>query len=284
MLKRGLLSAATMVLLAAAQPAHAALQWSDDSFHLWGGTAFREPYNPDNISKTVLTYTHVDGYKWGGNFLNLDFLYSDTTHHDNLQGLTPVASAGALEVYAVYRNTLSFNKITDSKKFELGGVIRDVGFVVGTDLNTKNHAFSSRKIMPTAGLALAFNVPGFLNVEFLVNKEWGVNGIAGRSTSFNPTGMLAFAWGIPLYGPISFEGFGDVNLPKGNGGFGSDTVTEVLVHPKLMVDVGQFFGSKGFQFGVGYEYWLNKFGNDHNVDPTGGSYARTLFGEFAIHL
>ncbi len=282
MVKRILVSLAALAAITAAPSAHA-LDWSDNSFHLAYGTAYREPFDPTNIGKTIFSYTHVDGYKWGSNFLNLDFLYSTSAEGDDIQGASSISSAGALEVYTVYRNTFSFNKIGNTKTFTFGPV-RDVGFVAGIDLNTKNHAFSSRKIMPVAGIGFALNVPGFLNVELLANKEWGVNGIVGRSTSFDVTPMFAVSWGIPVYGPVTFEGYGDVNLPKGNGGFGSDTVTEVLVHPKVMLDVGKVFGSNGYQIGVGYEYWLNKFGNDHTQDPTGGSYARTVFGEVAIHL
>jgi hypothetical protein len=291
---RKLLSLAVLALALAAPAARAELQWSDNSFHVAYGTAYREPFNTENVSKTILSYTHVDGYKWGSNFLNLDFLYSTAGDGDNVfvggNNFLPtpaqnLGGAGAMEVYAVYRNTLSLNKITSSKNFEFGGVVRDVGVVGGIDLNTKNHAFSSRKIMPVLGVGVALNVPGFLNVELLANKEWGVNGTFARNTSFDVTPMLAASWGIPLYGPVTFEGFGDVNLPKGNGGAGlADTKTEVLLHPKLMVDVGTLWGSKGYQLGVGFEYWLNKFGSDHDQDPTGGSFAKTVFGEVAIHL
>ena len=129
--------------------------------------------------------------------------------------------------------------------------------------------------MPTAGVQLSFDVPGFLTVAFLLNKEWGVAGdvfpVVGpgpvaRSTSYDVTEDISAAWGIPVYGPVSFEGFGSVNFPKGNGGLngiqGSQTVTEVLLHPKVMLDVAKLAGSSGVQVGVGYEYWLNKFGND----------------------
>jgi hypothetical protein len=280
MLKRSLLSLVVIGLALAAKPAQAELQWSDNSFHLWYGTSFAEPAE-GTVAKTVLTFQHVDAYKWGGNFLNIDLLYSNTADH--IQGVSSVNSVGAAEVYAVYRNTLSFNKIGSTKTFSFGP-IRDVGFVVGVDANTKNHGFSARKIMPIAGFALAFDVPGFFNIELMANKEWGVNGITGKSVEFDITPTIAAAWGLPVYGPVAFEGFANVNLPKGNDGFGNATVTEVLVHPKLMVDVGTFFGSKGYQIGVGGQYWLNKFGNDHDKDASGGSYEKAIFGEIAIHL
>jgi hypothetical protein len=280
-----LLSVAFAALAFHAGPAQA-LEWSDNAFRLWYGPQFREPANPQDIPKLIFSFTHVDGYKWGGNFLNIDLLYSlgEGGHGDTVQGLSTVKSAGAAEVYIVYRHTLSLNKITQTKTFEVAGILRDLGIELGTDLNTKNHAFSSRKIMPLVGANLSFNVPGFLNVGLLLNKEWAVNGIVGKEVTFDVTPMFAAAWGIPVYGPISFEGFGQVNLPKGKDAFGNDTVTEVLFHPKAMVDVGTFWGSKGYQLGVGWEYWLNKFGNDHNNDSSGGSLASTVFFEAAIHL
>jgi hypothetical protein len=282
LVQKALVSLAVLAAVAAAPSAHA-LEWSDNAFKLSYGTAYREPANSENISKTIFSFTHVDGYRFGSNFLNLDFLYSTSGEGDDVQGVSNVPTAGAMEVYAVYRNTLSFNKIGNTKTFTFGPV-RDVGFVLGVDLNTKNHGFSSRKIMPIGGLGFAFNVPGFLNVELLANKEWAVNGITGKSVTFDVTPTLAASWGIPVYGPVTFEGFGSVNLPKGKDGFGNDTKTEVLVQPKVMLDVGKFLGSSGYQIGVGFEYWLNKFGNDHNADQTGGSYAKTVFGQVAIHL
>ncbi|MFL5261323.1 MAG: hypothetical protein ACJ79R_10790 [Anaeromyxobacteraceae bacterium] len=279
---RKLLSLAVLALALAAPAARAELQWSDNSFAFRYGTAFREPANPDNIAKSILNFTHADGYKWGSNFLTLDLLYSNT--RDPVQGAgAQVASVGAAEVYAVYRNTISLNKVTSSSKFALGPV-RDLGITLGVDANTKNHGFSARKVMPIGGIQLALDVPGFLNVGLLANKEWAVNGINGKSVEFDITPTFAASWGIPVYGPVSFEGFGSVNLPKGKDGFGGDTVTEVLLRPKLMLDVGTLWGSKGYQVGVGYEYWLNKFGNDHDKDTKGGSFARTVFGELAIHL
>jgi hypothetical protein len=284
-LKNTIRFGALLAVLLATTPARAA-EWSDNSFHLTYGSQFREPANPNDISKMIFTFNHVSGYKYGGNFLNVDLLYSlnNASGKDTLNGLNAVPSAGAAEVYIVYRHTLSLNKVTNSKTFQLGGIVRDIGIDAGTDLNTKNSAFSSRKIMPVLGVSAAFNVPGFLNFGVLINKEWGVNAIIGKEVSFDASPIINAAWGIPVYGPLSFEGWGAVIFPKGKDAFGADTVTEVHLRPKLMVDVGTFFGGKGFQVGVGYEYWLNKFGNDHSKDTSGGSLAQTFFVEGAIHL
>lgn len=270
----------TVLVLGLAAASAQALQWDDNAVRYWWGPAFVEPGNAANVPKSILSFTHVDGYKWGGNFLNIDMLFSEK--EDQVQGLTEVKSAGAVEVYVVYRHTLSLNKITGSKAFQLGPVVRDVGIELGADLNTKNNSFASRKIMPVAGVSVSLDVPGFLNVGVLLDKEWNDNAIIGKEVTFDVTPMFTAAWGIPVVGPISFEGFALANLPKGKDGFGNDTKTEVLLHPKGMIDLGYFWGSKGYQIGAGWEYWLNKFGNDHDAVP--GSKASTIFLEAAIHL
>jgi hypothetical protein len=281
MQSKRLLTLAALALALAAPAAHA-LDWSDNVFRFWWGPNFREPgvgapgTDGKEIAKSVLTFTHVDGYKWGGNFFNVNMLHS--TQADPSRGL----DQGATEVYATYRHDLSLNKVTGSKTFAFGPV-RDLFIEAGIDLSTKNTNFAPHKKMPVIGAGLALNVPGFWNVAVLANQEWNNNGIVGKSVEFDPTVMFATSWGVPLFKmPLAFEGFAIVNLPKGKDGFGRDTVTEVLLHPKLMWDVGPLFGSKGYQLGAGYEYWLNKFGND--ADEVVGAEQGTVFFEAAIHL
>ncbi len=274
MSKRSVTLFSLLALLASPLSARAA-QWSDDSFHYWFGTAFAEPGIAKNVAKHVLTFTHASGYKYGTNFLNASLLYSNTA--DPVRN-TP--SAGAAELYAIYRHTLSFGKI--SGRLLAFGPVRDLGITLGVDANTKNTAFAGRKIMPIGGLTIALEVPGFLNLDLLANKEWNTNGIVGKLVEFDVTMTAATAWAIPVYGPVNFEGFGSVNLPKGKDGFGNDTKTELLFHPKVMVDVGTLWGSKGWQVGAGWQYWLNKFGNDHN--NVVGAEESAAFVEAAVHL
>ena len=52
---------------------------------------------------------------------------------------------------------------------------------------------------------------------------------------------------------------------KGTGASGDPkTTTEYLADPKLMVDAGSLLGGapNKFDVGVGYEWWLNKFGDE----------------------
>src|SRR5262249_35629109 len=157
----------------------------------------------NDVAKLVLTFNHVDQYKWGGNFLNIDMYYSESSSGDSVHGLNNVSTVGSVEVYLSYRHTLSLNRTTGSKAFTLGPLVRDLGIVLGTDLNTRNDAHSSRKIMPVAGLGVEFNVPGFLNLNLLLFKEWNVNAIAGRSLEYDLTPTFSVGWGIPVFGPVS---------------------------------------------------------------------------------
>jgi len=265
-----------------------ALEWSDNSFRWSIGWAYREPGigtldKQQDISKQIISFTHVDGYKWGSQFLNIDMLISDTKD--------PAAGSvqGATEVYAVYRNTFSLNKISGTKTFTFPAV-RDLGVVAGLDISTKNTAFAPHKVMPVLGLQLSFDVPGFLNFGILASKEWNNNGFAhngvfgsGGNVDFKVAPIFSASWGIDLFKTgAEFEGFANLVLAKGKDGFGGDTKAETLVHAKLTYDLGTLFDSKGYVIGAGYEYWNNKFGNDASKVP--GSKANSFWVEGGIHF
>jgi hypothetical protein len=297
--RKTLVSLAVLGLLAAASPA-AALEWSDNAFHLSWGANYREPgavkagtTDPLNISKTTLNFTHASGDKLGDNFLSLDMYISN--------GNDPAAGSaqGATEVYAVFRRSFSLNRITDSKMFTFTGV-RDVRLEGGLDIGTKNNTFASHKVMPALGASLALDVPGFLNVGAFITKEWNNNGFmhasgtvaSGGEVVFEATPAFFTAWGIPLGSlPLELDGFANVILPKGRDGFGNKTATEVVLQPTLMWNVTQgFTGKKGsYELGVGYQYWLNKYGNDNSLTVNGvkvnsGALASTVFVQAAVHL
>jgi hypothetical protein len=284
---KSMLLLSSLIAVALSASAVRAADWQDTSLHYWYGSAFAEPGigtvdRGTNIRKNVLSFTHASGYKYGGNFLNIDMLFSNAQDQkqERLNGAT--VGAGATEVYVVYRHNIGLNKLFASKPFEFGPV-SDVNIAGGIDLNTKNTNFAPGKIMPIGGVEVSFAVPGFLNLGVMVDKELNSNGIVGKTVAFDPTVMFTAAWHIDIASlPLSFEGFGLLNLPKGKDGFGNDTVSELLLHPKLMYDVGTLFGRKGYQVGVGYQVWLNKFGNDHTKIP--GCFEKAAFAEAAIHL
>ena len=69
-------AAVVSLALGAAQPAMA-LDWMDNSIGYRFGTKFAEPYNPEDIRKSVINLTHASGYQFGSNYMNLDILKSD---------------------------------------------------------------------------------------------------------------------------------------------------------------------------------------------------------------
>jgi nucleoside-specific outer membrane channel protein Tsx len=272
-------SAATVGLALPASQAQAQI-FQDNAIEYRYGTQFQEPGNGKDIEKNILNYTHVDGYKWGGNFLSIDYLMSAGNDPANGGG------EGAREIYAVYRHTLSYNKISGHKGG--WGPITDFGLSLGGDVNSKNDAFAPGKRLAVAGPYIAWAVPvGFLNTSFNWCKEWNHNGIVGVGVTFDDHFCFEAAWSIPVnlhFTTMKFNGFFNVVTPKGKDGFGNETKTEILTRPEIVFDIGQMIGHrKNFiEVGVAYEYWLNKFGNDNATTP--GALARTPMFVGRVHF
>jgi len=259
-MKKHLKIAAACALALSGLATHAA-DWSDTSIGIATGSSFREPTNPSNIGKTIFNVTHVDGYKYGTNFLNLDLLQSNS-----------VDAKGAQEAYFVYRNTMDYSKLSGNK-FAMGP-LRDVGVTFGFDWNTKNDFYASRKRMFVVGPTAMFDVPGFLNVSVLLLNESNEPSFINSRYTYKTHPELDLGWGIPIGSTgLSFEGFGDIIAPKGIDESGNQTATETHVVGKLMYTIDD---KKTFKVGLAYEYWNNKFGNN-NANPffAGGAKATT---------
>lgn len=261
---------ATLSLAAAAA---SAADFSDTSISYRYGTQFREPYNDQDIIKNIFALTHASSFAYGQNFVNIDFLISN-----NKDPSTPGGS-GAQEAYAVYRNTLDVGKILG--KDLNNGVIRGYGLTTGFDLNTKNdYGYGSKKRMFVIGPQISMDTPGFWNIGVLELRE--SNAPVGHPERYyykwHP--MLTSAWLYPfpfMEGRLQFEGFVNYIAAKGRDEFGNPTKPETDFDGQVMFDVSGFAGGrKGlFRLGVEYQFWKNKFGNDHNGPAGSGAYART---------
>ncbi|MET3130947.1 nucleoside-specific outer membrane channel protein Tsx [Oxalobacteraceae bacterium GrIS 1.11] len=269
------LSAAAILTLSA--HAHAA-DWSDTALSWRAGNDFREPFNPQDIRKNILALTHASGYKYGSNFVNIDYLMSDSKDPGSLN-----QTSGANEAYVVYRNTIDFGKVRGQDiKF---GPVRGVGATVGFDVNTKNDVgYNSRKRMLVAGPTLMWDVPGFLNTSILLLHESNapsgafppISNVSGRYTyKLHP--MLTAAWGIPVTSLLSFEGYANFIAAKGKDEVGNDTGAETNIDMQIMLDVGAAVGSakNTFRVGLEYQYWNNKFGNTSATTGGQGQRAST---------
>ena len=112
--------------------AHAA-DWSDTSIGYRYGTRFAEPFNNTDITKNIVNFSHVSGYKYGKNFFNVDFLMSSRDDPSSAG-----AASGAHEAYAVYRHTLDLGKVSGANL--AFGPVRGVGATLGFDYNSKTDA------------------------------------------------------------------------------------------------------------------------------------------------
>jgi hypothetical protein len=280
----------------------------DTQISYWHEFNGAEPGVGRKIQKDIVSITHFDVWKYGTNFVNIDFLKSSNKDPAAPWGGVgfPIPPGGigqgALEVYGLYRGTLSWNALSGSKAFSFGPV-KDIGFYYGWDSNTKNTAFAPQKNLVVAGLQVAFNVPGYFNVAVALHKEWNHNGIVPQlqaigvpcpgacqeNVSFDPTVVIEAQYMHPLTFtglPLRFSGFTNVVFPKGNDGFGSKTKTELLTDNRLTLDIGKLSMNKAdlVDMFVGYRYWQNKFGGDHNLDLTGGGTESTWYLGMALHM
>src|SRR5271155_655939 len=83
-------------LLVLASTVVVASDWSDTYIGYRYGQDFREPYNPNDIAKNIISLTSASGYKYGSNFFNVDMLKS------NNQDLASGGGGGAQEGYVFY--------------------------------------------------------------------------------------------------------------------------------------------------------------------------------------
>jgi len=225
----------------------------------------------DKTPKHVLTFTHFDVWKYGTNFINIDWLKATSR--------TPTATGteGYTEIYGFFRSTFGFNEVFGTKSFSMGP-LTDVSLMVGADLNTDNTGLGSAKRSIETGIQFSFAMPykGFLNLTPTIYKEWQHDGFAAGS-ALNPSGAVDFSttWGfeylyvqplafIPSV-PLTFKAFGTVHGPKGCGepcAVGLVRGTEWYAQENLELDIGKLVWNKPGMYSVwgGYRYWVNKFG------------------------
>lgn len=235
-----------------------AADWSDNSIGYRYGTRFAEPFNGKDIDKHIVNFTHASGGKYGSDFFNVDILESDSN------------DSNAQEAYALYRHTFDLGAITGSSmKF---GPVRGVGITAGFDWNTKNDTgYGSKKHMLVAGPTLMIDVPGFLNVSLLALWESNKPAAIKSRYSYDTHAMLNAVWGIPVGGTgLSFEGYANFITAKGKDEFGGATSPETNIDMQIMYDLSRSIGMKpnSVKVGLEYQYWRNKFGNQHKFPGT----------------
>ena len=283
-------AAAVLALLALAPcKAHAwGIDYQDTYLSIRYLPEDKQPGHAKDVNEVAGNISYANGWTYGSNFASIDF--EDFNYRgDPANSVTGHADSNSAEVYAVFRSVLSGNKVTGSSMFSFGP-IRDVGLLIGFDFDTQNDQFASYKKLITFGPQFSFNLPrGFLNVTLGLSKEWDTNGFLanGNGTNFSPAFTIETAFAYPFaIGniPLNFTGFANLITPKGKGATGDfNHGLEILLHPKLMVDVGQLIGytPKKLEAGVGFEYWHNKFGDVPRY--VSGTEQKSVFVEVGYH-
>ena len=237
-----------MSALMAAQPA-TAFDWGDTEIVYLYGTKFQEPFNPNDVTKNIITLQLASGYKYGSNFFFCDLLRSDGA--DNNAG----------EVYCEWYTHLSLSAISGKK---VGvGFIKDVTLTAGINYGAKNTGANPRIFLPGASLILDVPSFAFFNVDVLAYIDHGNFKPDSATTlpacgGYKTTYQITPAWKLPFnIGPTKwvFEGFADFIGSHGT------CDSQFLTQPQLRLDVGNFFGKPDtFYVGIEYQYWHNKFG------------------------
>jgi hypothetical protein len=256
-----------------------------------------QPGVTSKTAKQIFEFSHLDIWRYGTNLVIVDLLKSNQADAA-APYLSPSApttgSAGATEIYALFRSTFGFNEILDTTAFSKGA-LRDLSFLIGADADKEN-GFSRRDVV--AGFQLAFDLPyeSLLNVSPLYNKEGDhsayarcdvVGGIPGVSCltdgkiAYRGTWAIETSYSMDLnFLPAKkqyFSVLGRANFYGPKGGENSPlpstpTKTEIDSEPvRLIIDSGKaFWGSKHthrLDVWVAYRYWENKYGFDHNTSP-----------------
>ena len=251
-----------------------------------------DPFVTDHTGKSVITFTHFDAWAYGTNFFNIDLLKSDINDPSNpcgLAGFPARGCEGTTEIYGFFRSTLGFKELFG---WRFGNFLTNISLKVGGDANSVNNANAAAKKDVVAGIQFNFALPwgATFNVAplYYTEKNHGsfITSDASKVdyfTAWRVEGALNVPLG-PKGTPLSFGSLFGINGPKGECPPGEclvtavPTKTEIFTQQSITLDVGQLLYRKPnlFSIFVAYVYWQNKFGIDHNVDPTGGSTESTM--------
>ena len=280
----------TRTSVATVPPAAApAIQWSDTYVSFRGLWQDRQPGSVGDVEELAGNIAYVNGWSYGSNFVSLDF--ESYSRRDGANAVSGNVTTGSAEFYGVFRTVFSGNKISGTQDFALGP-IADVGLELGADLATQDDQFAAYKKLVVVGPQFTMALPrGFWKVSVHMSHEWDTNAYLpnGNGTNFDVVPQFETVWSWPFHvGPaaINFTGYAELVMPKGKGASADfEHRTEFLAHPKLLMDVGDLMGyqSGKIDAGIGYEYWLNKFG-DASILVGGGTRQSALFGEVGYHF
>lgn len=204
-------------------------EWTSNNIQFLSGSGFELGSSHHN----TITLEHADGWKFGENFLFMDF-----TQRDDI----------GLEVYGEWYPRLSLKKLLN-KDLSLG-VFKDLSIVSG--INAGSEPSSDPFIAYLLGAGISFDIPyaEFVQLDIM----------AFKSDDVNSTGMqITPVWSIPFsIGGLNFKFRGFLDWVSASATGGEDYI---LTQPQLLLDAGDLLGHKNKVYaGIEYWYWHNKFG------------------------
>jgi nucleoside-specific outer membrane channel protein Tsx len=232
-----------------------ALEWSATEVELLYSEHFREPFNPNDVTKQIVSLQHASGYRLGRNFMFVDVAKSGNQELD-LSNRPESPS----EIYGEAYTTLSLSRLTGLDL--AAGPFKDIGLTVGINIGNKDSQLHPKPKVYLAGVTVDLAVPrGFFNIDVQGYWDHGCfDGIAS-CPNYRSTYQITPAWSLPFkLGSVEGEFTGFIDFI---GARGAGTVRQVLSQPQLRFDIGKpLLGQKGQLYaGIEYQYWHNKFGN-----------------------
>lgn len=234
-----LLFCASLLLWASSAQANL-LAWTDTEIQYLHGEGYQMPGNPNDVSRSIITLSHADGWALGRNFFFMDTLVSE-------QG-----EASQVNLYGEFYSYLSLSRMAGNDLAY--GLFKDLNLTAGVNAGENlNSQFSGTRVI-LYGFTVDFNLPGFqlFTVDFLRQNVL-------EPVSLKSSWQITPVWKFPfaLFGTHwSLEGFADFVGPKGPNYAGN-----VLTQPQIRLDLGDLFGIGNRLFvGIEYQYWNNKFG------------------------
>jgi nucleoside-specific outer membrane channel protein Tsx len=269
-------------------PARKPPTFADDTLMYVFGPSYRNPYTttpeePDgaDIARHAIEFKHIDTWRYGHNLI--DVIIKKSSEVEPAAG----GGTGVLALYGIFRSGIGLNRVTGSRVLAIGP-LRDVAVEVGVNLETKNsdYAPEERTLYFGPNLQLRF-WSGFLNVGLHLRKEWNHNGHLGVNESYDTDFNIEPVWHFPFRvgaARLAFDGFADLNTPKGKDSSGHDTHTEIIIRPQLKLDISRIVGQKQrvLEMGIGFQYYRNMFGKSADVVP--GANELTPIVTLSVHL
>lgn len=217
-------------------------EWSNTEIQYLHGDGYRMPANRRDISQSIITFTHADGWKFGRNFMFMDTL------------ITEEGQPSQTNIYGEAYSYFSAGKIL-GKDLSFS-IFKDINAAIGVNAGENFDSPKSGTRIALYGFTVDFNLPGFkmFSVDFLRHQVLEPTAtVQNASWQFTPVWKLPFSIANTKW---SLEGFADFIDSKGGNYHES-----ILAQPQLRLDVGDLWGeSNHFYVGVEYQYFHNKYG------------------------